>query len=63
MTPSPAFLQEISQQVQIARREIEVANAHGDESDALVAAGRLAELEELTRRATDDALLGTPSWR
>lgn len=62
MTPSPAFLHEISHQVQLARREIEVARAHGDESDALVAAGRLTELEELTRRATDNTLLGSPSW-
>lgn len=57
MTPSPAFLQEIDYQVELAKREVELASMTGDESDVVVAAGRLAELDELARRATEVALI------
>lgn len=62
MTPSPAFLREISYQIELARHEVEMASSQGDERSLLVATGRLAELDYLTRRATDDALLAMPSW-
>ncbi len=57
MTPSPAFLQEIDYQVELAQREVELASMTGDESDVVVATGRLAQLDELARRATEAALI------
>lgn len=62
MTTSPAFLAEIDEQVAQARHDLAVATAQGDETDAVVAADRLADLDEIACRAMDATLLGTSSW-
>ena len=62
MTLSPAFLPEIQDQAVRTRRDLDSALAIGDESGAQVASGRLADLDEISRRATDDTLLVTTSW-
>jgi hypothetical protein len=62
VTTSPAFLREIAEQARLAREQMASALARGDDSDAVLAEGRLAELEELTLRATDASLVGTPCW-
>lgn len=62
MTPSPAFLREIDDQVTLARRDLEFAKTTGDEAEAVVARDRLADLDEIARRATDTTLLLEASW-
>lgn len=63
MTPSPAFLYEMAAQVAAAREDLTTAVSRGEEIDERVATARLAELEELLSRATDDSLRTIPSLR
>ncbi|HZI96421.1 MAG TPA: hypothetical protein VFD41_02735 [Actinomycetales bacterium] len=62
MTTSPAFLAEIDDQVTLARQDLESARAAGDEAEIVVARDRLADLDEIARRATDATLLHETSW-
>lgn len=62
MTTSPAFLAEIDDQVSQARHDLESARAAGDEAEIVVARDRLADLDEIARRATDATLLHESSW-
>lgn len=57
MTTSPAFVQEMKHQIRVARGQLAAALAADDESEAEVAANRIADLCEIVSRATDPALV------
>jgi len=61
MTPSPAFLNEMSTQMDVARQDLELARSQGDDGDVREALARLDELDDLLARATDASLRTIPS--
>jgi hypothetical protein len=61
MTTSPAFLREIADQVRLAREQMTAALARGDDSDAVVAQNRIADLDDLAGRVADSSLIAAPS--
>lgn len=50
MTPSPAFVTELSQQRAIAREDMRTAAERGDEPGVQAAVNRLADLRDIARR-------------
>ena len=50
MTPSPAFVTELTQQRAIAREDMRTAAERGDEPGVQAAVNRLADLRDIARR-------------